>query len=187
MTVLPLFVLFFRIPFVLSLGSSLFLWIYRWLPFVCRVEGVAATIGLGCVTPLRVTFRLPFCLWLKPFLSCESVVDYFSSVVREEWQLPLFTLPLGCLFAFGGDPSFLVNPPFVPCLLCIRSLATVINVGMCESAVPRRWWTVAFSPDSFQKIFALDFLCFILLRGEMMVPTYQRWDYLLAFSSWIPP
>ena len=110
-----------------------FLWICRCLPLVCRVEGVAATISLGCVTPLYVAFKLPFCLWLKLFLSCESAVDYLSSVVQEEWQLPLFTLPSGYLFAFGGDPSFLVNLPLlISCPLYRRSSNGHCQVWVCH-------------------------------------------------------
>uniref|UniRef100_A0A2N9GZN3 Uncharacterized protein n=1 Tax=Fagus sylvatica TaxID=28930 RepID=A0A2N9GZN3_FAGSY len=60
---------------------------FRFLfPCVCCVEGVATT-------SVQVAFRLPFYLGLRPFLIGESAVDYFSSAVREEWQLPLFTLP----------------------------------------------------------------------------------------------
>ena len=121
-----------------------FLWICRWLAFICRAEGVIATIGLGCVTPLHVTFRLPFCLWLKPFLSCELTVDYFSFAMRKEWQLPLFTLPSGCLFTLGWDPSLLVNLPLlISRLLCRRSLA-MVTVSIYESAASRRWWTMVF-------------------------------------------
>uniref|UniRef100_A0A2N9HBI7 Uncharacterized protein n=1 Tax=Fagus sylvatica TaxID=28930 RepID=A0A2N9HBI7_FAGSY len=76
----------------------LFMFSLRYLRFAghlcsCPPMGVAATIGLGCITPLHVASRLPFCLGLRFFLSCESAVDYFSSAVWEEWQLPLFTLP----------------------------------------------------------------------------------------------
>uniref|UniRef100_A0A2N9FQ33 Uncharacterized protein n=2 Tax=Fagus sylvatica TaxID=28930 RepID=A0A2N9FQ33_FAGSY len=68
---------------------------FRFLfPCVCCVEGVATT-------SVQVAFRLSFYLGLRPFLIGESAVDYFSSAVREEWQLPLFTLPSSCLFAFG--------------------------------------------------------------------------------------
>jgi hypothetical protein len=65
---------------------------FRFLfPCVCCVEGVATT-------SVQVAFRLSFYLGLRPFLIGESAVDYFSSAVREEWQLPLFTLPSDCLF-----------------------------------------------------------------------------------------
>jgi hypothetical protein len=74
---------------------------FRFLfPCVCCVEGVATT-------SVQVAFRLSFYLGLRPFLT----VDYFSSAVREEWQLPLFTafkLPF-CLwlrlFLFGESAA----------------------------------------------------------------------------------
>ena len=110
-----------------------FLWICRCLPLVYCVRGVAVTIGLGCITPLHVASRLPFCLGLRFFLSCESVVDYFSSTVWEEWQLPLFMLPSGYLFAFGGDLSFFVNLPLlISCLLCRRSSNGHYQVWVCR-------------------------------------------------------
>ena len=94
-----------------------FLWICHCLTLVCRAEGVAATIGLGCIFSLHIAFRLPFCLWLRLFPSSDSVVC-FSSATQEGWQLSLFMFPSGCLFTFGWDFSLLVSLPLFISLVC---------------------------------------------------------------------
>ena len=43
-----------------------------------------------------------------------------------------------------------------------------------ESAAPKEIMNSGFLFKFVPEDFALDFLCSILLRGEMMVPTHQR-------------
>ena len=97
-----------------------------------------------------------------PFFFFVSLVSYARGMAATFVHVPL-RLPFYLwLRLFPSCESTVV---YLPRLLCRKSLAMVISVK-CESAAPRR--SVTFSPDLFQKIFALDCLRFILLRGKLM-------------------
>ena len=158
--------------------------------FVCCVERVAVTLGLGFVdraTSIYVAVILTFLPLVEISLFENLLLFLLLSAVQQSllswFAFPSFTLPSGYLFVSGRDLSFLVNLPFASRLPCGRILATVINVRKLESTAPKEIMNNGFFSRPVPEDFALDFLCSILLRDEMMVPTHQRGDYLLAFSS----
>ena len=131
----------FRTPFCLWL--RFFLFGEFAVVLVYRVEGVAATIGLGCITSVHVVFRLPFCLWWRFFLSGESVVVLICRVEGVAATIGLgcvtsvhvgFRLPF-CLwwrFFLSGESAVV----HLPRLLCRQRLATVIQVWVCRCSSP---------------------------------------------------
>ena len=158
--------------------------------FVYCVEGVAVTLGLGfgnCATSIYVAVILTFLPLVEISLFVNLPLFLLLSAVQQSllswFAFPSFTLPSGYLFVSGRDLSFLVNLPFASRMPCGRILVTVINVRTLESAAPKEIMNSGFFSRPVPEDFALDFLCSILLRDEMMVPTHQRGDYLLAFSS----
>ena len=128
-------------------GILPFLWIYRCLILVCRAEGVATTIGLGCVSSLHIAYKLPFCFWLRLFLSSESAIFFFVSLVSCVRRMAATSVHVPLRLPFylwlRPFPSYEFAIVYLPRLLCRKSLATVISVR-CESTAPRRWWTVTF-------------------------------------------
>ena len=123
-----------------------FPWIRRCLTLVCRAEGVGAIVGwsvfplftLSSGSLLSSVVVFPFSWFCRLFLVCRAreMAEMAAILIHVHLRLSFHLW----LKLFPSRESAVAHLPRLPCR---KILATVIGIR-CESAVPRRWWTVIF-------------------------------------------
>ena len=137
----------FSLKHLLSLVELLPLsWIRRCLTLVYRAEGVGAIVGwsvfalfiLSSGSLLSLVVVFPFSWFCHLFLVCRArgMAEMAAILIHVLLRLSFYLW----LKLFPSRESAVSH---LPRLSCRKVLATVIGIR-CESAVPRRLWTVIF-------------------------------------------